>query len=188
MPHRQSGAQLEQRLTVPVMQFVENRPSRRGGERVEHLVHCFMIGKSLLACQSTAATLEEVVGLRRRACDAGVPHLLAGPTRARARKGLGKGWWTAVAGRRAERSSVFGGLCRIFGGLRSAAGGDPAQAWPFGVLLGPQSTTLPAPARTAVEESSIGPPPRGRSSPLGQPAERPGRAPSQCVRPSMSSR
>src|SRR5262245_64290849 len=49
--HRQPGTELEQRLSVSFLQFVENGPTRRCGERLKDIGHGTMIGKSLLACQ-----------------------------------------------------------------------------------------------------------------------------------------
>jgi len=73
-----------------------------------------------------------------RACSPGspgpVPRLLAWPTRARAGEGLVRGSDRAREGR-GERSSAFGGLCRIFSGPGEVGGGEPAQASPFGVVL-----------------------------------------------------
>jgi T4-like virus tail tube protein gp19 len=47
----QPDAELEQRLSVPLLQFVEDCPPGRVGEGLEHVAHAAMIGKSLLACQ-----------------------------------------------------------------------------------------------------------------------------------------
>src|SRR5262249_43536922 len=51
MLHRQPGAYLEQRLSVALMQFVQDGPTRRCGECFKDIGHGTMIGKSLLACQ-----------------------------------------------------------------------------------------------------------------------------------------
>jgi hypothetical protein len=46
---RQPGAQLEQRLAVPVQQFVEQCAPGRVREGLEHVAHHAMIGKYSLA-------------------------------------------------------------------------------------------------------------------------------------------
>jgi hypothetical protein len=45
----QPGAELEQRLTVPVQQLVEERTPSRVREGLEHIAHCHRIGKHSLA-------------------------------------------------------------------------------------------------------------------------------------------
>ena len=45
MPHRQASAELEQRLPIPVVQFVENGPSRRRSEGLNTSLTRQMIGK-----------------------------------------------------------------------------------------------------------------------------------------------
>src|SRR5262245_13231599 len=54
--HGQPGAQLEQRLSVAFMQFVENGPTRRRRKRFEDIGHEGIIGKSRLACQVAPAS------------------------------------------------------------------------------------------------------------------------------------
>src|SRR5262249_16288209 len=49
---RQSTAQLEQRLAVPLLQFVEDRPPGRCGQCFKNVAHAGMIRKSRLACQA----------------------------------------------------------------------------------------------------------------------------------------
>ncbi len=51
MLHRQSRAQLKERLTVPLDQFIQDRPSCRRNDRLEDVAHIAIIGKSSLACQ-----------------------------------------------------------------------------------------------------------------------------------------
>jgi hypothetical protein len=61
MLHRQSGTQLEQRLTVPLGQLIENGPSRWVGQRLEHITQTDgIIGKWLLACQGSMTHEAEV--------------------------------------------------------------------------------------------------------------------------------
>lgn len=43
--HRQPSAQLEQRLAIPVVQLVQNRPSRRRSQCFEDVTHLNMICK-----------------------------------------------------------------------------------------------------------------------------------------------
>jgi hypothetical protein len=52
VPHRQASAELKQRLPVPIVQLVENGPSRWRGESLENVAHSQMIGKHWLACQT----------------------------------------------------------------------------------------------------------------------------------------
>src|SRR5262249_44264279 len=49
--HRQPTAQLEQRLAIPLLQFVEDRPPGRCGEGLKDVAHAGMIRKSWLAYQ-----------------------------------------------------------------------------------------------------------------------------------------
>src|SRR4051794_25297268 len=51
MIHRQSCAQLEQGLAIPLVQFVQNGPPCRCAEGFEDIGHGMTIGKSRLACQ-----------------------------------------------------------------------------------------------------------------------------------------
>ncbi len=51
MLHGQAGAQLKESLTVSLVQLVEDRASRRSGERLKHVDHVRTICKSPLACQ-----------------------------------------------------------------------------------------------------------------------------------------
>src|SRR5262249_31136427 len=49
--HRQPTAQLEQRLAVPLLQLVQDRPPGRRGESLENVAHAGIIRKSRLAYQ-----------------------------------------------------------------------------------------------------------------------------------------
>jgi extradiol dioxygenase family protein len=51
VPGDQSSTDLEEGLAIPILELIENRPSGRIGEGLEHVAHRSMIGKSLLACQ-----------------------------------------------------------------------------------------------------------------------------------------
>ncbi|GAA3088610.1 hypothetical protein GCM10017562_68760 [Streptomyces roseofulvus] len=56
MPGREPGAYLEERLSVPFGQLVEDHPARRVGQRLEQiLLHAATIGKSPLAYQAGRA-------------------------------------------------------------------------------------------------------------------------------------
>ncbi len=50
--HGQAGTELEQRLSVAIMQLVENCSPCRCRKRLEQVGHVGIIGKSWLACQS----------------------------------------------------------------------------------------------------------------------------------------
>ena len=54
--HRKPGANLEQRLAVPLAQGVEDRPPCRGHQCLEHVGHVPMIGKWRLACQRASTS------------------------------------------------------------------------------------------------------------------------------------
>ena len=55
MLHRQTGAQLEQRLPIPFVQLVEDCSPSRCRKRLVDVAHPFMICKSRLACQDSAS-------------------------------------------------------------------------------------------------------------------------------------
>src|SRR5262249_7042507 len=57
MLHRQPRAELEQRLPIPLVQFVEDCPSSRRTERLENIGHLQIICKSRLACQDWSFSL-----------------------------------------------------------------------------------------------------------------------------------
>lgn len=51
MPHRQTAAQLEEGLPIPLAQLIQNGATGWRNEGVKDLIHERIIGKSSLACQ-----------------------------------------------------------------------------------------------------------------------------------------
>jgi hypothetical protein len=68
MPHRQSRADLEQGLTVPLGQLVENRPSRSVGQSFEHVTQS-RDNRQATACLSRSSATHLVAELRGSVVD-----------------------------------------------------------------------------------------------------------------------